>query len=101
MLLALWRIGSACFALFLSIPGLHSFQVVWPAFLVRKQPETTLSHGLGYDSALLPGQGQTRLQGQQGFLYKKLDQGNLNSSGFPGQTVLPSCFYRVQSELLV
>lgn len=93
MLLALWMIGSACFAL--SIAGLHSFQVVWPAFLVRKRPETTLSHGLGYDSALLLGQSQTRLQGQQGFLYKKLDQGNLNTSGLPGQTVLPSCFYRV------
>lgn len=93
--------GFARFALFQSIAGLHSFRVAWPAFLVWKQRETTLSHGLGYDPALLPGQGQTRLQGQQGSLCKKLDPGNLNTSGLPGQTVLPSCFCRVQTELLV
>lgn len=54
----------------------------------------TVHSRLGYDSALLPGCGQTRLQDWQNSSFKGPNQADLHSTEFPGQTAPPTCFWR-------
>lgn len=44
--------------------------------------------GLGYDLALLPGHGQTRLQGSQNSSFEDPNQADLHPANFYGQTNL-------------
>lgn len=82
---ALQMISSACHTLCLSVIGLHSFQMFWPDFLFRQ----------GWELYSAQSQAVTQLPCLDGGdqapelakLFEDLDQADLHSTEFPGQTV--------------
>lgn len=60
----------------------------------REGPGAILSNNLGCHSALLPWQGQTRLQGQQGFSFQEPNRAHLHPTEYTGHPAPLSWRYR-------
>lgn len=97
-----WEIHSAVFGSVTQLPCLGrtrgpapSSLHVFPIGLSGQEgPGATLSSVLDCDSAPLPGQGQTRLQGWQTSSFEDSNQADLHPAEFPIQTAPPAWFCR-------
>ena len=81
-----------CPSLSLSITDTQKLPSVFVSSSCQMRLEATLYTGWGYDSAFLPGNGQSRLQGWQNSLFEDPSQADLNPTEFLGQITLLTWF---------